>query len=136
MTNVRTDVRELRIRDRVSGTDRLVPLTALLKRIRTVDPSLFGGAPWLVEQGAYGRGEAVTAIEDALESADNFQTDLEAVFRTLIAGDDEFYNVELRQVAGTISLGIFDSTFLFVRGPRSFVDEVARSFSEVEFVGD
>jgi hypothetical protein len=46
--------------------------------------------------------------------------------------EDEFYDVEF--VHGDISVGVFDSTWLFLRAPRELLDTVAARFERTEII--
>jgi hypothetical protein len=127
--------KEVQIYDRRPGTEsQLAPLGELLRHLQQLAPDTLTGR-WRVLRGAYaGYGRTVTDIENAL--VDNEYVDLEAedLFPILLSDEEYFYNVRIEKVCEDIELGVFDTTYLYLRGPSRLVQEAAKRFKDVVIV--
>lgn len=112
----------------------LIPLARLLQAIERTDSEGLRGR-WRLFPGAYaGYGEDLVALEESLdEHGTSFAG--EALFPLLLGGTQYFYDARMAKADGSLELGIFDTTYLFLRGPDELVSQIARMFDHVEFVG-
>ena len=106
-------------------------MAELLASIRKREPQYLLGS-WVISKGAYGYGEAVCAIEDNLANSEAVEFDGEALFPLLEKGDEYFYSVRMSKNDGSIELGLFDSSYLSMKGPIEVLKSIAKDFQEVE----
>jgi len=127
-------VKELRIFDKVQNKDYLVSLGEIIKVMNRINSSILQGE-WEIVQGAYGYGEVICEIEDRLNKGKKCTIKYEELFPLLIEDEQYFYNVTLMKVGSNLSLGIFDSSFLFLRcDDQKILQEVMSNFKKTELV--
>jgi hypothetical protein len=118
---------ELRIFDSRPGSPHSrVHLSSLIRALLDVRPDL-GVSPWSVV-ASYGTGPNVADLEDAIDTGKP-EIVLGDLLRRL-QPEDEFWDAEF--VNADHAMGIFDSSWLFLRGPGELVDAVARRFERTE----
>jgi hypothetical protein len=120
---------ELRIFDDRPGKPRVrIHPSLLFRALLAVRPDLTD-VPWTVE-ASWGTGPNVADLEDSI-GTDHAHVVLGELLPKLEMAD-EFYDA--RFVQGDLAVGIFDSTWLFLRGPRELLDAVAARFERAEIV--
>lgn len=126
---------ELRIHDtRNDNSNILIPFSLLMGCLKQVLPDIIF-REWEVFQGAYGYGESVCNIESQLEEQDSITIPSDSsVIHKLISGEEYFNNGRMKSVESQIEIGIWDSTFLYLRGNRELAENVAKFFNNVEIV--
>lgn len=89
---------------------------------------------WFIQR-AWGYGEDVCAIEDALEKVDSFSIDYDSL-NTLLEDQSQYFNdVDIVNARTKIVFGVFDNTILFVRSKkRKFLETVASAFKHTEII--
>ena len=124
--------KEVQIYDRRPSTEsQLAPLGELLRHLQQLAPGTLTGR-WRVLRGAYaGYGAMVTGIEEALAGEEYVELEGENLFPVLLSDEEYFYNVRIKKVSEDIELGVFDTTYLYMRGPSQLVQEVAALFKNV-----
>lgn len=126
-----TDV-ELRVHDtREDMPGVLVPLAALLRQLEARLPGALSGR-WRVEQGVYGYGEHVMELEE-VASAGPVVIEGASLFPVLLTDRECLHHGALAKLDGDrLELGVFDSTFLFVRCRRELATALAAQFRHTE----
>jgi hypothetical protein len=125
---------ELRIFDRWSKDDRLLtPLSVLLRVLLGICPEKLRGE-WKLLKGAYGYGEKVCEIEDSLAGAEFVKVDGQNLRHLLAENEQYFDNARITVPSSGLEFGIHDSTFLYVKGDRTLLDEVAAEFRDTDSV--
>lgn len=123
---------ELRIHDeRSQGSNILISFSTLLSCLVKLFPNILEGQ-WEIFQKAYGYGENVCKIEERLESENTMTINSEELFPNLLAGDEYFNNVRMKKIHTNIEIGVFDSTFLYMRGSRRELEKVGECFKKTE----
>lgn len=88
---------------------------------------------WKVER-AFGYGDEVCAIEDALEQLGNVEMAASELIRIAEEDSQWFYEVRCRDEDNTMGFGLIDSGRMYVSGESSRVAAIASAFERVEFV--
>mgnify|MGYP001487293571 CR=1 FL=1 len=124
---------ELRIHDKIDG--RVVPMGPLLVSIGRLRPKLLTGT-WTIAKGAYGYGEKICSIEDSLTNTDTLEIEGEHLFPILEAGDEYFYSVSMSKKDSNLELGLFDSSYLLVKGPWELLNRLAKDYHDTELLNN
>lgn len=125
---------ELRIFDRWSKNDRLLtPLSVLLGLLLEICPEKLRGE-WRILKGAHGYGERVCEIEDSLANIAFVTVDGESLLHLLAEEEQFFDNARITVLSSGLEFGIHDSTFLYVKGDSTLLDEVAARFRDTDAV--
>ena len=127
---------ELQIREASrANAGLLLPLSEFLSRIEQHRPQLLQERLTL-RSGAEAAGGPVTYAAERAASANDIEVSAE-LLAALRAGAETFMDATLVSDDGT-EFGVFDSTFLFVRGSRELLDALLPAFAEarIESVRD
>jgi hypothetical protein len=127
---------ELRIYDSMtSDQEMLVPLHVLIDALEQVAPDASRGS-WRIHRGAWGSGPWVSEVEDRLERQEELVFDHDRVFGWLKKEGEIFYDVVLSHVGSGLEIGVFDSTYLFIKAPTDLLQALRRRFRTVELHDD
>jgi hypothetical protein len=127
-------VKELRIFDKVDDKNCILELGNLIKAVNSIDDAILLGE-WEIVQGAYGYGEAICQIEDKLNNGVICFVRDKEIFPLLLEGEQYFYHVTMRKVGSSVSLGEFDSTFLFIKSDdEKLIREIMNHFENVQLL--
>lgn len=107
-------MKELRIFDKEKDFDYIIGLCELIKVIEEFDRNILSG-PWIIKKGAYGYGETICSIEDELKNNDQFIVESSVIFPLLKLNEEYFYHVCMEKQNYDLEIGVFDSTYLFIR---------------------
>jgi hypothetical protein len=105
---------EMRIFDTKCEQPYLIPISRIVDALDTVDKSITKGE-WILYSGAYGYGSYVCALEDALRNKDEVTVDGTELFKHIRKEIEYFYHVHLKKSGDSFEMGLFDSTYYFIR---------------------
>lgn len=125
-----TSVRELRVYDRREGGG-LVGLEKLLACLVAAAPDA-AGWEWRVAPGAWGHGQFVCGIEDRLNEGETIILTSSELLGALQDDAEYFEHLLLRAERHSVTLSVFDSTYLSLVGPAEIVDSCKGAFARAE----
>lgn len=127
-------VKEINIYDKVKGENYIISLGELIKRLEQIDASLMNGQ-WKIENGAYGYGDFICSIEESLKDGDSYLIDGKKIFSVLKSEEEYFYHVIMKRVDLDFEIGLFDSTYIFVRSnDDKLIEQIRKLFNEVKVI--
>lgn len=125
-------MRELKIFDKVKEGNYIVSLGKLVMHIERLLPS-FADGMWEINNGAYGYGELVCSIEEELKSSNKYLIEGKNIFPKIKSEEEYFYNVRMKKVDSDFEIGIFDSTYLFIRCSNDkLIQQIGELYFEVD----
>lgn len=110
--------------------DDLLPLLELLTILDPTVGQEYDGV-WRVAEGAYGYGDFIGSLEDALESRDVMDVGNEDLIRALRSGEF-FDNVRLSTEDGAIQVALIDSNSLYAVVPPDLGVQLLERFPTAE----
>jgi len=129
-------MQELKIYDKVKSENFIISFGELIKGIEKIEPNILEGK-WEIAKGAYGYGELICSIEDELNSGKQYHTDGSYIFPIIKSQEQFFYHVSMKKIGSDIELGVFDSTYLFLRSNNEeFLKEIKTFFNDVKVLVD
>jgi hypothetical protein len=121
----------LRVHDQTLDAPRgLIGVETLIRCVLAELPEA-AHSTWTVRRGAWGQGEFVCSVEDALQSRPSHRIALSSLLAALDARES-FNDVVLEVEGMQVSIAVVDSTFLQLTGTRNLVDACSRHFSHIE----
>lgn len=127
-------MKELRIFDKEKGFDYILSLSELIKAIEEFDRNILNGL-WVIKKGAYGYGEIICAIEDKLKSNEQIIVESSMIFPLLKSNEEYFYHVCMKKQNYDLEIGVFDSTYLFIRNNcTELLNYIKNKYKEVQFL--
>lgn len=128
-------MKELKIFDKVEGESYLISFGELIKRLEQIDSNLINGE-WEIVNGAYGYGELICSIEDELKNGQQYIIDGKTIFSVLKSEEEYFYHVCMKKISSDIEIGIFDSTYLFIRSNSDvLIKQIINCFKDIQVAG-
>ena len=76
-------MKEIQVFDKFQGENFLINLSELIKRLEQIDTSLTDGE-WQIANGAYGYGELICSIEDAVKNGSKYLVTQELKVKSII----------------------------------------------------
>lgn len=99
----------------------------LLRRVEALRPGTLMGR-WRVQPGARGYGEHVVALDEAVASGAH-DVDGTGLFPVLLTDREYLEHGDLKKIDDEgMDLGVFDSAYLYFRGPRALGEQIAAGF--------
>ncbi|GAA0178454.1 hypothetical protein SH2C18_15100 [Clostridium sediminicola] len=127
-------MKELRIFDKVDNNKYILELGYLVKIVNSIDGVVLKGE-WEIVRGAYGYGEAICQIEDKLNNGERCFVSDNEIFPLLLEDEQYFYHVTMMKVGSDISIGVFDSTFLFIKSDdERLICEIMNHFKNIQLL--
>jgi len=127
-------MKEIQVFDKFEGENFLINLGELIKRLEQIDTSLTDGE-WQIANGAYGYGELICSIEDTVKNGSKYLVKGKRIFPVLKSGKEYFYHVCMKKVGSDFEIGLFDSTYIFVRSnDDELVKRIGNLFNEVKII--
>jgi hypothetical protein len=127
-------MKELKIFDKRKNIKAIIGLNKLLEVINNINADILCGK-WKIYKGSSGYGEDICKLEDSLEDTEFVEVEGNVFFKILLKGEQYFYHLEMEKSLGNIGIGIFDSTFLYIKSnDLRFIEAIKSNFIETEIV--
>lgn len=127
-------MKELRIFDKVASGNNIVSLAKLIKCLSCLNNRLLEGQ-WEVSKGSYGYGEKICQFEDELNLGKQCMVEGKDIFPIIEEDKQYFFNATLRKKDADFEIGIFDSTFLFLRSTdEKLLNQIGNYFQKTQLV--
>jgi len=127
-------MKELRIFDKVASGNNVVSLAELVKYISYLNDGLLEGQ-WEVSEGSYGYGERICQFEDELDMGKQCIVEGKDIFPLIVEDKQYFFHGTLRKRDADFEIGIFDSTFLFLRSTdEKLLNQIGSYFQKTQLV--
>jgi hypothetical protein len=105
---------ELRIYDKVDNENYIINLGELIKNIEKIESNF---------------------LEDELSSGKQYQIEGSHIFPIIKSKEQYFYHVTMKKIDSDIELGVFDSTYLFLRSSNDeFLKQIKGFFNDGQVV--
>lgn len=123
---------ELRIHDeKDNDSNILIPFNNFIGCLQIIFPDILSGK-WKIFKNAYGYGKIVCEIDEFVWNKGSLTIKGEDLFPVLLTGDEYFNNVRMKKVDEDIEIGIFDSTFIYMRGDWERLEKVRPFFKKTD----
>jgi len=120
---------KLKIFDKINNN--LIELKELLYKIHDYNSNLLNGS-WQIVNGAYGYGDTVCQIENALKGKDKYIIDYQEISKIIFSNDQYFYNLFMKNIINNIEIGIIDSTYLlFSSEDKKLINDLSKYFLDI-----
>ncbi len=104
----------------------LIDIRKLLTLVYKKSPSFFEGQ-WCIKEATCGYGEKACEYDEKVNDNKNFFIDGTDFFHWLNTTEDYFYHLKVYKVISNEEIGIFDSTFLYIKTDQ---EELLQAISE------
>lgn len=109
---------ELRIFDKDHEQRHVISNYEIINAIDKVETNITKGE-WDLYKGAYGYGEYICLLEDEMKDKDMITVDGSKLFSIIRSKKEYFYHVCLHKCNSDIQIGLFDSTYYFIRSENT-----------------
>jgi len=125
---------ELKIFDKDNEQRHTITNYEVFNALYNADANIAKGE-WYLYKGAYGYGEYICSLEDAMNDKDMIIVDGKKLFSVLRSNKEYFYHVNLHKCNSDLQIGLFDSTYYFIRSENSvFLKKLKLLFRETSLI--
>lgn len=109
---------ELRIYDKNDNQKQVISNNEIINSLDVVDSNITKGK-WDILKGMYGYGEYICLLEDEFKDKDIITVDGDKFFGIIRSKKEYFFHVCLHKCNSDIQIGLFDSTYYFIRSENA-----------------
>ena len=126
----------MRIYDKKTHQNLLVPLSSLIKIMWQTNPSVFTG-DWFVFFASAGHGEKAVQLDNAVSGRCPYKLSGEVLFPWLMEEYDYFDHFGIMKNDNKTIIGVFDSHFLFIEiEDQIIIDQIQQYYESICIITD